>query len=228
MPHLPPVASAIITILGFTLAITRLLTASRPFWASFPAYVQKGIPALLVALGALPAALEYAKTWLDVAVALVLAISAWFTASRGDQSPPKDSDGGPRLQRSNTDPKVDDVSVIPEPTKLTAPDRSRLHNDQPDGAEMRDQSWRHQDWRLAIACLALLMLPSCASWKPVVRTISDIAKDLCIEHFGAKTGLSPADVAKKFCETRDDIEPWTDALLAAKRDAAPIAEARKP
>lgn len=122
MPQLPPVASAVVTILGFALAITRLLTASRPFWSAFPAFVQKGAPVLMVALGVLPGALEHATSWLDVAEAFVVAISAWFVASRGDRRPPQDSDGGPRLQRSNTDPKVDDAARVPPlPNRIGRP-----------------------------------------------------------------------------------------------------------
>jgi hypothetical protein len=104
--HLPPVASAIVTILGVVVAITRLLTASRPFWAAFPAWLQKGLPAALVALGLLPTALEHATSWLDVAQAVILAIGAWYTASRGDRRPPIDPDGGPRIDRTNSEPKL--------------------------------------------------------------------------------------------------------------------------
>jgi hypothetical protein len=77
-------------------------------------------------------------------------------------------------------------------------------------------------------CLAVLLLPSCAGLKAVVRSSNDIARDLCVLHFGAKSKLSAEDVAREFCETRDDLAPWLDAVLAAKREAAPIAEARKP
>lgn len=85
--HLPPVASAVITITGIVLAVVRLLTASKAFWWRFPAWLQKGLPAALVALGTLPQALELAKSWLDVVTALVVAVGVWFTASRGDQKP---------------------------------------------------------------------------------------------------------------------------------------------
>lgn len=85
--NLPPVAQAVLTITGVVLAVTRLLTASKAFWWYLPAWVQKGFPALLVALGTLPKALEMAQSWVDVLVAFTFAVGAWFTASRGDQAP---------------------------------------------------------------------------------------------------------------------------------------------
>lgn len=85
--HLPPVYQAALTITGIVLAVVRLLTASKAFWWRFPEWLQKGLPAALVALGTLPQALELAKSWLDVVVAFVIALGVWFTASRGDQKP---------------------------------------------------------------------------------------------------------------------------------------------
>lgn len=106
IPHLPPIAQATAVILGVALAIVRLLTASRPFWNFLPNKLQKALPAAAVALGLLPAALENAKSWLDVATAAILVVGTYFTGSRGDQRPPIDKDGGPRQDRANTDPKL--------------------------------------------------------------------------------------------------------------------------
>lgn len=83
---------------------------------------------------------------------------------------------------------------------------------------------------LLVLTLALLLLPGCAFWssaKPVVRTINDIARDLCTAHFGEKSKLSAEEVAREFCETRDDLAPWVDSLLAAKQGAAAKAEAAR-
>lgn len=104
--HLPPLASAIITITGVILAIVRLLTASRPVWDVLPNWLQKAAPAALVALGVIPPAIEHATSWVQVAEAVVLAIGAFYTASRGDKRPPIDKDGGPRVDRVNSDPKL--------------------------------------------------------------------------------------------------------------------------
>ncbi len=104
--HLPPLASAIITITGVILAVVRLLTASRPFWDALPNWLQKGVPAAMVALGVIPPAIENATSWVTVAEAVVLAIGAYYTASRGDKRPPVDKDGGPRTERVKSDPKL--------------------------------------------------------------------------------------------------------------------------
>ncbi len=115
LPHLPPVAQALAVLLGVAAAITRLLTASRSFWNVLPNTLQKAFPALLVAIGLLPAALAQAKSWLDVVTALVLVVGAYFTASRGDQRAPEGSGGVPRMHRSNTDPRVEDTARINPP-----------------------------------------------------------------------------------------------------------------
>ncbi len=156
--HLPPVAQGVMAIAAVALAVVRLLTASRPFWASTPAWLQKALPALLMAIAAIPTAIEHARSWLDVVVAVVVSGAMFYTASRGDKRPPEDSDGGPRLKRVNSDPKLDDtVSLMPDPVREVAQERSRLHNDIPDDepAEMSGK-WRAPDWRLQTAFGVLL------------------------------------------------------------------------
>lgn len=162
LPHLPPVAQGVLAISAVALAIVRLLTASRPFWAweKVPVWVQKLLPALLMAVAALPTAIEHARSWLDILVGFVVTGAMWFTASRGDTrpaEPPAKKGGGD----SNDDPDTT-VSLMPDPVKLVAQDRSRLHNDVPDEpAEMR--GWRHQDWRLQLVLGVLVAcVLSCA------------------------------------------------------------------
>lgn len=127
--HLPPVAQGVLAISAVALAVVRLLTASRPFWAweKVPVWVQKLLPALLMALAALPTAIEHARSWLDIIVALVVAGSMWFTASRGDKRPPVDGDGGPRLARSKTDPKVERISFQRPPSDPNIAAITSLH-----------------------------------------------------------------------------------------------------
>lgn len=72
----------------------------------------------------------------------------------------------------------------------------------------------------------LLMLPSCANWKPIARTTNDVARALCGQFFGEKQGISVEEAAKKFCETRDDLAPWLDTVLAAKQAGGKAALAR--
>jgi hypothetical protein len=226
--HIPPVAQGALAITAVALAVVRLLTASRPFWASTPAWAQKALPALLMAIAAVPTAIEHARSWLDVVVAIVVSGAMFYTASRGDKRPPEDSDGGPRLERSNTDPKLDNVSIIAEAMKPSPPDMSRLHNDAPD-EPTKCHKWRHPDWRLQVfGLLAAFLVAGCASLKTVTRAADSAAELACAEFFGAKQKLSIEDAARAFCATREDLEPWTEAILAAKRQAAPKALALHP
>jgi hypothetical protein len=118
---LPPVAQGAIAISAVALAIVRLLTASRPFWASTPAWLQKALPAALMAIAAIPTAIENARSWMDVAVAIVVSAAMYWTASRGDKRPPEDSSGGPRVERTNSDPKLtrEELTSPPQAWKFT-------------------------------------------------------------------------------------------------------------
>lgn len=114
--HLPPVAQGVLALSAVAFAIVRLLTASRPFWASTPAWAQKALPALAMAIAAVPAAIEHARSWLDVVVAFVVSGAMFYTASRGDKRAPLDTDGTPRTERVNSDPKIDETVRIIPPT----------------------------------------------------------------------------------------------------------------
>ncbi len=59
---------------------------------------------------------------------------------------------GPTSGRGDVD---DTVSLMPEPVRLVAEDRSRLHNDRPD-EPAECSKWRHPDWRLALTFGVLL------------------------------------------------------------------------
>jgi len=78
-----------------------------------------------------------------------------------------------------------------------------------------------------LALFCVLLLPSCAGWKPVARTADGIAEALCGQFFGEKQGISIEDAARQFCTTQDDLRPWIDSVLAAKRDGGKMALARK-
>lgn len=69
---------------------------------------------------------------------------------------------------------------------------------------------------------------ACSSWKPVARSADGIAEALCGQFFGEKMSLSIEEAARQFCTTQDDLRPWIDALIAAKREAAPKAQALHP
>lgn len=122
MFHLPPVAQGVLAISAVALAIVRLLTASKPFWAweRVPVWVQKALPAALMAFAALPTAIEHARSWVDILVGLVITAGTWFMASRGDKRPPEDKSGGPRIDRTNSDPRLD-RSELDVPVSIRPP-----------------------------------------------------------------------------------------------------------
>lgn len=93
-------AQAALIISGHVLSAIRLLTASRAIWGTTAPtrWATVIIPAVLVGLGAVPAALEGAGSWVDIIVALTMAINTGFAASRGptvpaDQGKPGAGDG---------------------------------------------------------------------------------------------------------------------------------------
>lgn len=78
--------------------------------------------------------------------------------------------------------------------------------------------------RFPLIVLAVLTTTGCASLKPVVKTVFDIATEACVAAFAkAKPAMSPTDIAKAFCTTAEDIQPFVDAEL----DASKAAVARK-
>lgn len=78
--------------------------------------------------------------------------------------------------------------------------------------------------KLLIA-LPLLILPlvatqGCATVKPIIKTLSDVAYYMCINEKLAepdKAGFSPEEIGKAFCATDIALKPFIDALLAAKK-----------
>jgi hypothetical protein len=66
----------------------------------------------------------------------------------------------------------------------------------------------------------------CAGWKPVARTVDGVAETLCAQFFGEKQKLSLEDAAKQFCATHEELQPWIDQVLAAKREGGKAALAR--
>ncbi len=74
--------------------------------------------------------------------------------------------------------------------------------------------------RNLITTIALaLCFSGCAAVKPIARTVNDIAHEAC-ELFAAeqgdRLGMSPAE----FCAVHENLKPWIDQLLEAKRLAA--------
>ena len=74
------------------------------------------------------------------------------------------------------------------------------------------------------ACATVLVtfavwLSSCAEFKPVAKTVNDVARDLCAIFYGKKQGISVEDAAKAFCATEKQIAPFLDEVLSAEQRA---------
>lgn len=65
--------------------------------------------------------------------------------------------------------------------------------------------------------IALLVLPlsGCAEWKPIAKTVVEVARGAC-SLFAEEQGLSFKDV----CETEEQLRPFVDSILSAKQIAA--------
>lgn len=78
--------------------------------------------------------------------------------------------GKPKPKSDRKDPPDDPdttVSLMPEPVKIVAQDRSRLHNDIPDDEPAEFRGW---DWRPALLLallLAVVTQPSCSAFRSV-------------------------------------------------------------
>jgi hypothetical protein len=62
---------------------------------------------------------------------------------------------------------------------------------------------------LLVSCTGLLQ-PACSAAQVLqtVKTVNDIARDLCMMTGVEKTGLDPKAVRDKFCETQEQLDPW--------------------
>ena len=60
-------------VVAFSAAATRVLGATKPFWASLPAWLESALPAVLVALPALGEGVAGAKSWTDLSVNFLVA-----------------------------------------------------------------------------------------------------------------------------------------------------------
>jgi hypothetical protein len=74
-----------------------------------------------------------------------------------------------------------------------------------------------------LCLLALLaLLPGCAAFqsaKPVLRTVDDVATNLCALFFADRESISVEDAARTFCRTKRQLQPWIDEVLAAQQAA---------
>jgi hypothetical protein len=68
-----------------------------------------------------------------------------------------------------------------------------------------------------------LGLPACSSWKPTARTVNDVARELCSLFFAERQSISIEEAAETACETREQLDPWIEQVLAAKQTAGAAA-----
>lgn len=71
-----------------------------------------------------------------------------------------------------------------------------------------------------IGLLFACHVSACASVKPIARTVFDVAELLCALHFSEKRSISVEEAGEAFCATREQLDPWLDEALAAKRRGA--------
>ena len=74
-----------------------------------------------------------------------------------------------------------------------------------------------------IALCLLLLTAGCGFWsgaKPIVRTVDDIARDMCVKFFSERNSLSLEDAARAYCKKREDWARWIDPILAAQQEGA--------
>jgi hypothetical protein len=73
-----------------------------------------------------------------------------------------------------------------------------------------------------VACVYMPGLMGCAvfqSAKPVLRTVDDVATNLCALFFADRQSISVEDAARTFCRTKRQLQPWIDEVLAAQQAA---------
>jgi hypothetical protein len=200
----PSTMALVATIAGYLLATARLFNVLKPLYGWLPTQAQPVVIALVAGLPQLADALLGAKSSEQVLLSVAAAVTAFLVAVKGK---PHDPTGGDGSAVGPSKPMFPPASVRP-PGGFDAP-MSAL--------------------RLALVALGLgLLLQGCAAWKPIARTADGVAETLCAQYFGEKQQLSLEDAARQFCATRSDLEPWLDAVLAAKRSAGPKAAALHP
>lgn len=74
-----------------------------------------------------------------------------------------------------------------------------------------------------LAILALLALTSCASVKPIIKDLNDVAVEACLAAFGQDNPKLTADqVLKAFCASDEALQPFIDGVLTAKSKAVEL------
>lgn len=80
--------------------------------------------------------------------------------------------------------------------------------------------------KLLLAFAAALLVSGCAGWKPVVRTLDDIARIHCANYFAKVQGVSLEDAFEAYCRTREAWAPWIDPVIRAQSEGVETVEAQ--
>lgn len=91
-------------IVAFSLAATRILTASKAFWGLFPSWLAGVLPGLIVAVPALGQAVVGAQSWTDLTVAFLTAGALLLPGAHSHT-----------VGKSATPPAAKSISVPPKP-----------------------------------------------------------------------------------------------------------------
>lgn len=100
----------------------------------------------------------------------------------------------------------------------------------PEGERMTIESAKGHDWpklfvliaiSAVLSAIAFAGLTSCTAVKNVVRTIDDVASDLCLL---TATEVPPEQLQgfnpKEWCQVKEHLQPFIDEALSAQRAAA--------
>jgi hypothetical protein len=71
--------------------------------------------------------------------------------------------------------------------------------------------------------LALLALTGCASVKPIIKDLNDVAVEACLAAFGQENPkMTAGEVLREFCAADSDLQPFIDGVLTAKSKAVEL------
>lgn len=79
--------------------------------------------------------------------------------------------------------------------------------------------------KLLLLAVIAVLLTGCGAWKPIVKTVDDIARFHCASFYSARQKVSLEDAWEAYCKTREAWAPWIDPVLSAKQAGDEQAEA---
>jgi len=64
---------------------------------------------------------------------------------------------------------------------------------------------------------------SCATVKPILRTLDDVARWHCARYYSGVQAVSIEDAWEAYCKTREAWAPWIDPVIRAQQEGVAIA-----